>query len=102
MFPPVTTDGNPFNWFTKENTTLHVPSISLDYYKTTSPWNEWFKNIIALTDSDPKPSAINTVTVNRNQDIKYYSIGGKTIDAPQKGIYIIKYGDGTTRKVIKK
>ncbi len=30
----------------------------------------------------------------------FYSIDGKLLDAPQKGINIIKYDDMTTRKVV--
>ena len=34
--------------------TLHVPAASIDAYKESSAWVN-FKNIVALTDSDPKP-----------------------------------------------
>ena len=35
--------------------TLHVPAESVDPYKEVSPWNT-FRNVVPLTDSDPKPT----------------------------------------------
>ncbi|SDN98679.1 Leucine rich repeat-containing protein [Prevotella communis] len=36
------------------NGTLHVPLASIELYKTAKSWNK-FKNIVALTDNDPRP-----------------------------------------------
>jgi hypothetical protein len=82
-----------------EYATLHVPSESLDFYRNAYYWKD-FKNIVPLTDSDPKPTAITTITMADDNDIKYYTIDGKPISKPQKGINILKYGNGTTKKVV--
>lgn len=39
------------------NGTLHVPAGSVDAYSNAEQWKD-FKNIVALTDADPKPTAI--------------------------------------------
>ena len=40
--------------------TLHVPTAALQAYKGSSTWSK-FGNIVALTDSDPKPAGIKNV-----------------------------------------
>ena len=42
------TNGTAFNSSPVASATLHVPAISVDSYKATSPWNE-FGNIVAIT-----------------------------------------------------
>lgn len=49
--------GGPSSYFYNTNIsngTLHVPSASIELYKAANPWKE-FRNIVALTDSDPRP-----------------------------------------------
>jgi len=49
--------GGPSSYFYNTNIsngTLHVPSVSIEVYKAANPWKE-FKNIVALTASDPRP-----------------------------------------------
>ena len=44
-------------WGGTSNAILHVPFSSVNLYKETAPWSS-FKEIVALTDSDPKPDSI--------------------------------------------
>ena len=46
------------------------------------------------------PTGITTVNQQSSSDTRYYTIDGKHIDAPVKGVNIVKYSDGTTRKVV--
>ena len=73
-----------------ESMTLHVPSESIDAYKTTNPWMN-FKDIVALTDSDPKPDAtgINVVWNPKDSKAVIYNLNGVRLSEPQKGINII-------------
>ena len=80
--------------------TLHVPSVSLDAYKAEYPWKE-FGSLVALTDSDPKPSAIIRVDNDVKSEVRYYSLDGKPLSAPQRGLNIIKT-DGTSKKIVVK
>ncbi|MBO5612945.1 MAG: BspA family leucine-rich repeat surface protein [Prevotella sp.] len=49
------------------------------------------------------PSAINSVKGNMSGSLtrKYYSIDGKRLSQPQKGLNILRMGDGTTKKIMR-
>lgn len=79
--------------------TLHVPAVSLETYRQTEQWKD-FKEIVALTDDDPKPTGIKNVKSNEITEKRYYSIDGKQTTIPQRGLNIIKMRNGTTKKVI--
>ncbi len=82
--------------------TLHVPESSVSLYSKNSPWSE-FGNIVALTESDPKPTGIMVVKYDDDKYIVgYYSPDGQRIDAPRKGVNIIKYSNGETKKIVVK
>ena len=69
--------------------TLHVPAASIPRYQISSMWC-YFKDIVALTDDDPKPTGVRTVWVKTddNIDIVYDLHGHKRVQ-PQKGLNII-------------
>lgn len=46
-------------------------------------------------------TAIHAVKQDQSQDTQYYSIDGKSLSKPQRGINIIRRSDGTTKKVIR-
>ncbi len=82
--------------------TLHVPSSSINLYKSSLPWKD-FGNIIELTESDPNPTGIDMLKSNKTEEIKaYYNIDGKRINKLQKGVNIVHMSDGTTSKVVVK
>ncbi len=61
-----------------------------------------FWHIVALKDDDPKPTGIKNINQNTIIGQHYYSLDGKRINQPQRGLNIIKMNDGTTRKVVVK
>ena len=81
-------DSNAFIYTDYANVTLHVPSASISSYKSKALWNG-FKNIVALTDSDPKPTGISSVNYISLKDDVHYELSGRKIQKPQQGIYII-------------
>ena len=81
--------------------TLHVPEVSLEAYNTTEQWMD-FGIIVALTDSDPTPIGIKGINNDIMTGERYYSIDGKRIATPQRGLNIIRMNDGTTKKVVTK
>lgn len=91
----------PQSW--ADQCTLYVPINAVDVYKSHDVWGR-FPNIEGLNQED-----IDNVTVVRNvntsihaEDIdRVYSIGGKKISQPQKGLNIIRMRDGRTRKIVK-
>lgn len=81
------------------NATLHVPAASIEAYRNAESWKD-FKEIVALTDSDPNPTGITNVSNNMVTGERYYSLDGKRLDQPQRGLNIIRKSDGTTKKVV--
>ena len=79
-----------------EHATLHVPSSAVDAYKAADPWKN-FKSIIALTDQE---MGIKENTINDDIETSRYSLDGKQIDSPRKGVNIIRTSNGKTKKVV--
>ena len=85
-----------FRLSTLENGTLYVPLGTIDRYKERDGWKE-FVNI-----KEGSPSHIKNIETYDVSDNKRYTIDGRTIKNPQKGINIIQMDNGTTKKVIVK
>ena len=82
--------------------TLHVPYELIDYYKVDAQWGK-FRDIVPLTDDDPKPTGIISVNSNKNSnDNSVYNLQGHKLSQPQKGLNIIRTNDGKTKKVVVK
>lgn len=82
------------------NATLHVPAASVEAYRTTTPWSG-FGKIVALTDNDPKPTSVNSLkTEEKATPVATYSIDGRRLSQPQRGLNIIRMSDGSTKKVM--
>ena len=97
-------DGHPFEegiYSVYSNATLHVPAGSIDAYKNAEIWKN-FENIVVLTEGNPKPTRITGVNNNLKNAERYYSLDGKRMVAPHRGLNIIRMSDGTTKKVILK
>ena len=99
----VPTFDNPTLYIPFENTpveqiTLYVHRDVIDDYKQDKYWNT-FGNIAALEDITAIESVASTVPASVFG--KIYSIDGKQLSQPQKGLNILKMSDGTTRKVMK-
>ena len=76
-----------FNNTKIEDVTLHVPAQSIDAYKSAEPWKN-FKEIVALTDSDPKPTGIKMAEISDNNTDTIYDLNGRRVEHPSKGLYI--------------
>ena len=80
--------------------TLHVPAASIEAYRSTEPWSK-FGKIVALTDEDYNRTSINTLkTDDAVFSTATYSVDGRRLTQPQRGLNIIRMSDGTTKKVI--
>ena len=83
-----------------ELATLHVPAVSVDSYKKSAVWSI-FGNIVALTDDDPKPTGVNSLkTDNHISPEATFSLDGRRLSNPQRGLNIIRMSDGKTKKVM--
>ena len=70
------------------NAILHVPAASISSYQSTDPW-KYFKEIVALTNDDPKPTGIMTIETSSNDNYIIYNLNGVRQFEPKKGINIV-------------
>jgi len=68
---------------------LHVPSESINAYKTSNYWVD-FGSIVVLTDSDPKTTGIHKVHASVGKIDGYFDLNGRRINGEPtlKGVYI--------------
>lgn len=97
-------DGVPFTAISAFNACdlskvkLHVPERLIDEYKTTEPWKQ-FGTILSLTGEE---TGIKSIDRDGSSEMLRFTLDGKRLNAPQKGINIIKTPNGQTRKVLVK
>jgi hypothetical protein len=96
---------NPFNinpgpeTFTDKtytNATLYVPVGTIEKYKTSGGWNK-FVNI-----KEGSPSSMTNIESEETKEYKRYTLDGKILKNPHKGINIIDMNNGSTKKVVVK
>ena len=91
---PVSISDNVFS--NRANATLYVPQGSKSAYQATKYWKE-FKEIIEID-----PSGIDQIMNNENGKAIIFTLDGKRVTTPQRGVNVIRMKDGTTRKVVVK
>ena len=80
------------------DTNLIVPLGCIEEYATTWPWDRFDRSKISARNL----SGIKTATVRESQPESVFSLDGRQIPKAKKGLSIIRYKDGTARKVLKK
>lgn len=95
IYGKVTSQGT-FNLNTFNNATLYVPKGTIDKYKATEGW----KDFIFIEESSS--TNINSVKEVQITEAERYTIDGKRISKPRRGLNIIKMTDGTIKKCIAK
>ena len=95
------TDYGAFNESYIEFATLHVPSSSVNAYKTAEPWKN-FKEIVSITENDPNPSGIKAMEINAGDNNIIYNMNGVRQPEPKKGLNIVRTSDGRAKKVVVK
>ena len=89
--------GLTFSATTFKNGILYVPSGTIDKYKETEGWKD-FVNI-----KEGSPSAISCVSTDeQKEETGRYTIDGKKLSEPKKGLNIIRHKDGSVKKEIVK
>ncbi len=93
---PPTCDADVFSGVDKEKCTLYVPAGTTDLYKAADQW----KDFLNISD---EVSAISSATTGADvtdiKEVGRYNINGQAIQGAQPGVNIIRYSDGTTKKV---
>lgn len=98
---PTDVDSDALRDVNKEFCILHVPVGSSQRYKTYREWKD-FKNIV----EDGIPAGIEDVSsLEENEDkaiVGYYDQVGRHYNEAQRGLNIVVYSDGSTKKFIHK
>ena len=94
-------DETVFSEIDKNQCTLYVPEGSVEAYRTAKYWKD-FKNIKEKYYSSTGINKVNTYSGSQKEvhEISRYSINGQRLNAPTRGINIVKYSDGTTKKIM--
>ena len=98
MEKPCTIEETTFDNETKINATLYVPKGSLlDYWND----NQW-KKFMNIEEFDV--TSIGSLNTNANdvQEVSRYSDNGQRLNTPAKGLNIVKYNNGTVKKIMVK
>ena len=79
----------------KEPTTLYVPQGSLDAYAHAEVWKDF------IDVQEFVPSGISSVMTTEGETvIAHYDLSGCRIPSDKKGLHIVKYTNGTSKKVV--
>ncbi len=75
--------------------TLYVPQGTEQDYWLSPGWGDFGKNV------EYNPTGIDKVTTSNNaKELSRYSVNGQRLSAPAKGLNIVKYSDGSVKKVV--
>ena len=77
----------------KWNCELYVPGASISAYQAADQWKEFFFMYDGVEGIKADNNAV---------EVARYDIHGRLLSEPTKGVNIVKYSDGTTRKEIVK
>lgn len=97
MKTPVALKADAFYSVDKEKCTLYVPQGSYTDYWFANGWDYFSK----IEEFDA--TGIDSVTTKSDaKEVSRYSVDGQKLDAPIKGLNIVKYSDGSIKKVVVK
>ena len=86
--------GRIFNGCDAKNCTVYVPKGTYDAYKSSE--FGYFEKIVEFD-----ATGIDKVTTSTNaKEVSRYSANGQRLSAPAKGLNIVKYSDGSVKKVV--
>lgn len=98
MEKPCEIDETTFESETIINATLYVPKGSLlDYWDD----NQW-KKFMNIEEFDVTSIGSLNTNVNDVQEVSRYSDNGQRLNTPAKGLNIVKYNNGTVKKIMVK
>lgn len=85
---------NAFDGVDKSKCTLYVPKSTYQNYFHADEWGD-FENIVEYD----APGINNVTTSTETKEVSRYSMEGQRLSAPTKGVNIVKYSDGSVKKV---
>ena len=88
-------DRYAFERFDAKKCTLYVPMGTYDDY-WLSDFGYYFENIVEFDATGIDKTTISTDV----EEVTRYSVNGQRLSAPTKGLNIVKYSDGSVKKVV--
>ena len=87
-------DSNAFKGVDAKKCTLYVP-MGTRYDYCASDFGDYFENIVEF-----EATGIDKTTTSTDvEEVGRYSVNGQRLSAPTKGLNIVKYSDGSVKKV---
>ncbi|MBO5024954.1 MAG: hypothetical protein J6C86_02280 [Bacteroidaceae bacterium] len=77
---------------------LYVPESMKSVYEGTS-YVGVFSQIVGM---DAETVGLSNIGADNAQPVDYYDMDGRKYDVPQRGVNVVRYSDGTVRKVMVK
>ena len=91
---PISITTYVFDEVDKQKCTLYIPQGTYQYYWLTN-WGD-FENIVEYN-----ATRVDNVSTSTNiQEVARYSLNGQQLSAPTGGLNIVKYSDGSVKKVV--
>ena len=87
-------DSKAFEGFDAKKCTLYVPMGTRDIYRLFG-FGNYFENIVEFDAT----GIDKTTTSTEVEEVARYSVNGQRLSAPTKGLNIVKYSDGSVKKV---
>lgn len=97
-------------WYRYGNYAWPNKYVGSNFNDDVNYMKKWIRERMAWMDKelgyDPnapyeEPSSVTAAEVATNRTVTdIYSLDGRMVDTPRRGIYIVRYSDGTTRKVM--
>ena len=87
-------DSNAFKGVDAKKCTVYVPMGTRDDY-CASDFGDYFENIVEFEAT----GIDKTTTSTEVEEVARYSVNGQRLSAPTKGLNIVKYSDGSVKKV---
>lgn len=91
---PLSVDASSFNKVDKENCTLYVPKGMSAEYSKVDVWSS-FTNVVEYDVT----GISNTILPAETKELSRYSLDGRLLSAPAKGVNIVKFSDGSVKKI---
>ncbi len=91
---PLTVDASVFNKVDTEKCTLYVPKGTSGEYSNAEVWKS-FSNVVECDITGIGSTVLSAET----KELSRYSLDGRLLSAPTKGVNIVKYSDGSVRKI---
>ncbi len=91
---PPTCERDTFSGVPTGTCTLYVPLGATKDYSEATGWKDFF--FIEEIDT----SGIEALTPDGADVVGYYTLDGKKLSAPQKGVNVVRYSNGSVRKVV--